>query len=275
MSAPLLRLRAPAKINLFLHVTGRRGDGYHLLQSLAVFADDLSDTLEFTREENFSMRVIGPYAHHVPEENLVTRAAAHFNTPPVHITLTKNIPAGAGLGGGSADAAAAFHGFEQLFGAVDEGKRNNALLALGADVPACYHARPCIFSGIGEVIEELPPLPSFTLLILWPGCHSATKDVFKAREQHVTPPIAVPHFKNTDDFIAFLKTTSNDLEPAAIALNPPIKQALQMLEGAELARMSGSGSAVFGLYRQMEGAQMARAAIQAQIPSIFTAIAKF
>ena len=264
MTQSLLRLFAPAKINLFLHVTGRRDDGYHLLQSLTVFAKDFADTLEFTASDRFSLTLTGPFAHHVPEENLVTRAAALFDRPPVHVTLTKNIPAGAGLGGGSADAAAAFKGFETLFFGMEEGQRKTALLSLGADVPACYHGAPCIFSGIGDVIGDAPPLPSFALLILWPDCHSATKDVFAARRGPFTPPVSIPDIPSYDALAAFLMTTSNDLQDAAIALNPAIARALESLAGADLTRMSGSGSAVFGLYRNVKEAEDARLKLEAR-----------
>jgi len=271
---------APAKINLFLHITGKRGDGYHLLDSLVVFAKDLSDTVTIEASDSFSFTASGEFAHAVPEDNLVTRAAksianATGRSLNIKIHLEKNIPAGAGLGGGSADAAATVRGLEKFWDlALDTKTRDEILLSLGADVPACYHAKACRFSGIGEMIDDVPALPALPVLVIWPSAHSDTKAVFAGRSGDFSPHAAVPAaFANTDDFIAFLKTTRNDLTEAAVAMQPVVGDALEFMaarSGCVLARMSGSGSAVFGIFSTVEAQDEALSACRHTHPSWFT-----
>lgn len=267
-----LSVDAPAKINLYLHVTGKRNDGYHLLDSYTVFVHDLSDCLTFSSAGTFGVTVSGAFADSVPEDNLVTRAVDMMMTerPPLHIHLEKNIPAGAGLGGGSSDAAATIRAFEILYGVNPP---LGDILKLGADVPACYHNTPCRFSGIGEIIEKAPrPFPCHAVII-WPNCHSATKDVFAANKNAWSAKANIPgEFKDFDAFISFLKTTRNDLEEAAIALNPSIQTAktlLQAQSGCALARMSGSGSAIFGLFKTQNEAFEAFRALQESAPTAY------
>lgn len=269
-SFPALSIDAPTKINLYLHVTGKRADGYHLLDSYTVFARNLSDQMTFSAADGFDMTVSGPYADSVPEDNLVTRAVDMImpHRPHLRIHLEKNIPAGAGLGGGSSDAAATVKALEKIY---DRSPEIKDLLKLGADVPACYHQKPCRFSGIGEIIEDAPPPPPCHALIIWPNCHSATKDVFIANKNYSPQTPALPVcFKDFGDFIAFLQTTQNDLEDAAISINPSIQGAKDMLHGQSgcaLARMSGSGSAVFGLFEKQHHAHEVMLEIQKSVPT--------
>lgn len=263
-------------------MVGKRSDGYHLLDSLVVFLPDLCDSITLEQADALTFNASGM----VPEDakgmdNLVVKAAnalasAAGRTPEVKITLHKNIPAGAGLGGGSADAAAAIKGLEQLWGlSLDDDLRNNLLLSLGADVPVCYHAKPCRFEGVGDIISDIPALPSFFLLLVWPDCHTATKEVFGAgplpfRQERLEMPHA---FSQLDALVDFLAHTGNDLQAVAERLNPPIAKARRLLEqraGCRLARMSGSGSCVFGIFADEASCKAARESIQNLHPSWWT-----
>ncbi len=266
-------LRAPAKINLYLHVTGKRDDGYHLLDSLVVFAEDISDNLTFTHADEFSLTIDGPFKDVVPEDNLVTKAVRMIETATgrianLHIHLQKNIPAGAGLGGGSADAAAVIRGLEKFWDATLESKlRDDILLKLGADVPVCYRGIPSRFLGIGEVIHAAPPLPPLSMIVLCPDSHSATKDVFSARKNTFSKPAEI-----SDDLRGMLNRTYNDLQDAAEQLSPAIKTAREFLQAQApcfLARMSGSGSSVFGLFESPEEAEKTAVKAQKSYPAWF------
>ncbi len=279
--------RARAKINLTLHVTGKRADGYHLLDSIAVFADDVADVVTLRDAAGFSFTVGGPFASKLAQEemahNLAVRAAHLFaqetgSTLPFHLHLEKNIPLGAGLGGGSADAAAVVRALEKATGKrIDPGRRASLLLSLGADVPVCDANRACRFCGVGEEIAPMPAFPKFYLLLVWPDAHSVTRNVFKARIPDFTsnPPTTPESFSNFDDFVDFIGGQQNDLTEAACALYPPITQALGAIaktHACKIARMSGSGSSVFGLYSDQAAAQAAHDTIKAAHPSWWCAV---
>lgn len=269
---------APAKVNLYLHVTGRRDDGYHLLDSLVAFAPDIADRVSITPSPSFSFSLSGPMAKAIePEDqsdNLAVRAARLYCDtvglrPAFALHLEKNIPAGAGLGGGSADAAAVIRALEQFYGQSLPGRERNLLL-LGADVPVCYHGQACRFEGVGDIITQAPALPALSILLVWPARHSATKDVFALRNKGFSSAVHMPEsFGNTQQFITFLTSTGNDLKDAASTLSPEIDEAEQMVRkqaGCLLSRMSGSGSAVAGLFETADACRRAAAAIQAVRP---------
>lgn len=282
---------APAKINLYLHVTGKREDGYHLLDSLVVFAPDCADKIIITPWEQFSFSVSGPFAHEFSEDdlredeaskNLIVKAAYNYKRQTgvdlkVDIHLEKNIPMGAGIGGGSADAAATIKALEQFY-AAPLPNRERVLLSLGADVPVCYHAKPCRFEGIGENISDVPELPPLSMLIVWPDEKSPTKGVFKAYHGRHSKPVAIPsQFSKLYDFIGFLKTTRNDLDEASKSLYPVIDEAENMVaaqKGCLLARMSGSGTSVFGLFETEQDCLAARDALQAAYKNWWVRTAK-
>lgn len=278
MGLSALTEAAPAKINLYLHVTGKREDGYHLLNSLAVFAPDIADRVHIEVSNRFSFSMNGPFADVLLgeniEHNLAVRAARLYAEATgqgenVSIRLEKNIPAGAGLGGGSADAAAIIRALETLFGQELPDRTNN-LLRLGADVPVCHHARACHFEGIGDIISNVPPLPALSVLIVWPACHSSTQDVFKRRSGGYSAAASTPHsFGTTQQFLDFLNGTHNDLYDAASSLLPDIADACALFskqDGCLLARMSGSGSAVFGLFADDGSCARAHKAVQTARP---------
>lgn len=231
---------APAKVNLTLHVTGQRADGYHLLDSLVVFAD-VGDRLWFDVGARMKITVSGPFAEGVPvdDRNLVWRAAELAGWCG-HIRLEKNLPHGAGIGGGSSDAAAVLR---SLGGSRDA-------LALGADVPVCLSSRPQRMRGIGEVLQDVPRLPSFDIVLVNPRVEVPTGAVFGGLQSKENPPMPEfpTGFDTVAEFCCWLARQRNDLEPPALAYAPEINAALDSLQGADFARMSGSGATCFGIF---------------------------
>lgn len=250
---------APAKVNLHLHVTGRRADGYHLLDSLVVFAG-AADLLEGAAGAGLSLALSGPEAPSLAAEpdNLVLRAARALadaaGVPPrAALRLEKRLPVASGIGGGSADAAAALRLCARLWGvALPDARMAAVALSLGADVPVCLASRPARMAGVGEVLSPAPALPPFGLLLANPRLAVATPAVFRARSGGFRPPAALPG--GWDDAAAMardLSALSNDLQDAAVSLCPAIGgvlAALAALPGARLARMSGSGATCFALF---------------------------
>ncbi len=247
---------APAKINLFLHVTGKRADGYHLLDSLVVFAA-AGDTLRVAPGQGLSLAIDGPFAAGLAGEadNLVLRAAralaAHAGiAPDAALTLTKSLPIASGIGGGSADAAAALRLLARHWGLP--GVPSGLALPLGADVPVCLAGRPARMQGIGEILRPAPRLPPCGLLLVNPGVAVATPEVFKARAGGFRAEASLPAaWPSVAAMAQDLASLANDLEPPAITLAPAIGavlNALSGLPGALLARMSGSGATCFALF---------------------------
>ena len=247
---------APAKINLTLHITGQRADGYHLLDSLVVFAD-VGDRLSFAPHKALALSVTGPFAEGVPADarNLVWQAADAAGVS-AHITLEKNLPHGGGIGGGSSDAAAVLRAFDAP----------EAALSLGADVPVCLAATAQRMRGVGEVLEPVAGLPALWAVLINPGLHVGTPEVFRALGQKDNAPMpeALPEFASAAEMIAWLGTQRNDLEGPARAVAPGIGEVLSVLRdqpGVGLARMSGSGSTCFGLFEDQAAAEQAAARV--------------
>jgi 4-diphosphocytidyl-2-C-methyl-D-erythritol kinase len=271
---------APAKINLALHVVGRRADGYHLLDSLVVFAD-IGDTVEALPGTASSPRlaVEGPFGAALPadDDNLVLKAARLHRQlrpgPPLDWRLVKRLPVASGLGGGSSDAAAALRLLASLADARPDAEEWTAIaLKLGADVPMCLRAAPLRARGIGEAIADwaLPaPVP---LLLVNPGVAVSTPRIFGRLERRANPPLPdpLPAFSDLASLAAWLKAaTRNDLEPPAIAEAPAIADALALVSdqaGALLARVTGSGATVFGIFSDAGAAEQAAEAIRAARP---------
>jgi 4-diphosphocytidyl-2-C-methyl-D-erythritol kinase len=233
-------------------VTGRRADGYHLLDSLVAFAA-VGDRLEAEPARGLSLSVDGPFAIGLGTgaENLVIRAAALLQ-PPGHgaaLRLTKRLPVAAGIGGGSADAAAALRLLARLWSVPLAS--DDAALALGADVPVCLAGRPARMSGIGEHLVPVG-LPLFWMVLVNPGVAVPTGAVFAALGRRDNPPLPdLPPFPDAPSLFAWLAGTRNDLEPPARAVAGPIAEVLAALAaqpGCALARMSGSGATCFGLF---------------------------
>ena len=260
--------RAPAKVNLFLHVTGRRDDGYHLLDSLAVFAG-VADRIAFAPSGTLTLTVTGPFATSLTAEpdNLVLRAARALATeanvsPTGTLTLDKHIPVASGIGGGSADAAATLRLLRRAWGAnVTDSALDRIAATLGADVPVCLRNQPMRMRGVGDHLTPAPTLPPCGLLLVNPGMPLATASVFRARAGGYSPAAVLPDGWDTPQTLAAtLAGLSNDLEPAAIGLVPAIREVLQAIAAAPgclLARMSGSGATCFGLFPDVGAASAA------------------
>lgn len=281
MHGPGLRILAPAKINVALHVTGRRTDGYHLIDTLVTFAE-AGDTLELKPAVLDSFSVSGRYGGDVPNdaENLVLKARDLLRrrfgavaTRPVSIRLVKNLPVASGIGGGSSDAAALLRGLDSML-SIDAGPEalGRIGLELGADLPMCVAGQPLIARGIGEEIDPVVPWPQLPAVLANPGVAVSTPDVFARltrRDGTALPPL--PERRDTAAVLAWLAATRNDLEPAAIALAPAIADTLTALvaNGARFSRMSGSGATCFGIFETMAAADAAARAIGAAQPNWF------
>lgn len=248
---------APAKINLFLHITGRRDDGYHTLQSLMAFCD-VGDGLDIVPAPKFRLTVTGPFADACGPvaDNLVTRAAkameeAADRAAAISVTLHKNLPPGAGLGGGSSDAACVMQALNRLWG---QPLRTHTLksigLKLGAEMPVCLEGRPCLVEGAGEIITPVPDLPALHGVLVWPGKPLKTPDVFRAFTDAPVYSNPAGFSGPQDDWQAVINATGNNLTAAAASLLPDVQDALASLgkAGGKAVRMSGSGSTCFGLF---------------------------
>ncbi|QKV18929.1 4-(cytidine 5'-diphospho)-2-C-methyl-D-erythritol kinase [Oricola thermophila] len=267
---------APAKINLALHVTGRRRDGYHRIETIAVFAD-IGDRIGISAAGVDSFHIEGPEASalagEAPTQNLVVRARDLMRdvlnehdipAPPAAIVLDKQLPAGSGIGGGSADAAATLAGLMLHWqaDAAAQAIRERAV-SLGADVPMCLASRPLVASGAGEEIRPLSGMPSLALVLANPRRHVSTPAVFAALEKRDNPPLpadGMTGLRSAGDWAAWLsRNTRNDLQASSARLTPEIEDCLAALETTAplLARMSGSGATCFGIYDDMNAARAA------------------
>ena len=279
MAATLVE-SAFAKVNLTLQVIGRRADGYHELDSLVAFAD-LADELQFIPDEPLGLTVRGPTAAAAGggDGNLVLKAAQALaaRIAPLkvgHFTLIKQLPVAAGLGGGSADAAAALRLLARTNGlAIDDPRLAAAAQATGADVPVCLDPRPRRMTGIGEILSAPIELPRLPVVLVNPGVAVPTKQVFAAiasRLATAKPKAAaiIPPSGDYNSVLAAIAASGNDLEPAAITLQPVIADvlsALSGLPGCDLARMSGSGATCFGLFETSQTAASAAHALRQNI----------
>ena len=258
MSAALIE-PAPAKVNLSLLVTGRRADGYHLLDSLVVFGP-VSDMVHATLADALSLEISGPFAAGLAAEpdNLVLRAARALaawagRAPGAALVLEKHLPVASGIGGGSADAAATLRVLCRLWDVSPPAAALRAIgLTLGADVPVCLDSRPARMTGVGEALTPLPKLPSCGVLLVNPGVAVATAAVFQARVGPFSQPAAMPDaWPDAAALAACLAGWGNDLERPALTVAPAIGAvlgALRAMPGCLLARMSGSGATCFGLF---------------------------
>ena len=265
-----VRVAAPAKVNLALHVTGQRQDGYHLIDSLVAFAP-VHDRLAIRSGPSLELAVTGPEAATVPTgtQNLALQAASLVaGDRGSSLLLEKFLPVAAGIGGGSADAAAVLRGLAPQGTDLPAIARN--ALALGADLPMCLACRPCRVGGIGEEITcvDIPTLPA---LLVNPRTPVSTARVFArlARRDNPKMPSNLPSARDVPGVIQWLSEQRNDLEPAALEEAPVIADVLAMLRtspGCGLARTSGSGATCFGLFDDEQLARDAEVRIAALQP---------
>jgi len=280
-----LRDIAHAKLNLTLEVLGRRSDGYHELRSLVAFTE-LGDTLAFEPEGDLALVIEGPFADALQGSNLVIAAAEAAKTlapgiAPGRFRLDKRLPVAAGLGGGSADAAAAL----RLLARANPGRLPVAALedlaaSLGSDVTACLRSRPALMTGRGERVTPVEELPSCGVLLVNPGVPLASGAVYGAlgapslSERRSEPP-PIPSFAGSfDGLVDYADARANDLQPAAIDLVPEIAEvlaALKRLDGARLVRLSGSGPTCFALFATEAEAKRAGATMATAQPSWWAA----
>ncbi len=272
---------APAKVNLYLHVTGKRADGYHLLDSLVVFAG-YGDSVTVEASETLSLTIDGPGAADLPadDDNIVLKAARALARATgirtgAAIRLTKRLPVASGIGGGSTDAAATLRALETLWQVrLPDPQRQSLALSLGADLPVCLAARPARMSGIGERLEPVPALPPVWLVLTNPRIPLSTPAVFKARQACFSDPAPLETTPRDAAHLAFLLAARrNDLTTAAISLVPEVAESLALLAAQPaclLARMSGSGATCLGLFASPPAAAAAARALTATKPGWWT-----
>jgi 4-diphosphocytidyl-2-C-methyl-D-erythritol kinase len=259
---------------MFLHVGDKRDDGFHTMQSLAVFPA-LGDFLRAEPSNTISLSVDGPFAASLANEseNLVLKAARALNgNTGARLTLTKNLPVASGIGGGSADAAAALRLLSSLWGlGLDESRLREFAAALGSDIPVCVVSKPRWMAGRGELLSPLASVPHLPMLLVNPRVEVPTKDVFAALKcrsgvEHKMPP---GRFRDMADVLRFLDATKNDLEQPAKNIQPVIGEvlaALSALPGTLFARMSGSGATCFALFPDDDSCERAAEILTAGKP---------
>jgi len=266
-----------AKVNLTLRIAGRTAEGYHLLQSLVVFAEvgdrvALEPVPDLGPDET-DLQIFGPYAQDLlaqsestPPSNLVLRAVEILRRATglrdgLRVALVKNLPVAAGIGGGSADAAATLHGLRDLWNLkIDDDTLCEMALPLGADLPVCLLGRPSLVGGIGEVLTPLRALPKTWLVLANAGVPLSTAAVFQAFEGSFGQDEPIAAAPDLHSLTTWLRDSANDLELPALRLCPVIGNVLQALAASEnclLARMSGSGGTCFGLFDDGEAARHA------------------
>lgn len=265
---------APAKINLYLHVTGKREDGYHLLDSLVAFTS-IGDDLRLEPAPEFSFVLEGPMAAGLQGEsandNLVVRAVQALGKElnrPLHfkLTLVKKVPVASGIGGGSSDAATALRLLAEHWGVpLTDPRLSQIANSLGQDVPCCLDRATCYFRDIGNVTDPGPELPHTDIVMVNPNKALPTPAVYKAREGAFASPACFDHTPRSNSELAgLLHERSNSLTDAASKLMPDIRTILSELaasSGCQLARMSGSGATCFGLYPNRSAARQAASKI--------------
>lgn len=269
-------VKAPAKINLYLHVTGKRPDGYHLLDSLFAFARD-GDVITAKQADGLSLEIIGAPDLSAGEDNIVIKAARKLAAaleiePNAHLVLEKKLPIASGIGGGSTDAAAALKALQVLWKKTLPDEKLYALaLELGADVPSCLAGKAVQVSGVGEVLTPAPEIPALPVVLVNPNKPVSTPAVFKTRKPVFSEPMPLTqNCADAAEFIGELKKRHNDLQDAACALEPAVAEVLHVLENQPLclfSAMSGSGGTCFGLFQTPENAANAAEDIAATHPN--------
>lgn len=272
LNPKVVQEQAPAKLNLALHVIGQRDDMYHMLDSLVVFAETCADEITCRDAHDLSLTLAGPEAGSLSaeEDNLVLQAARALETLArsedgikrgAVITLDKHLPIAAGIGGGSADAAATLRALNQLWYLNYDHSRLQPLAErIGADVPACLLNTNLRMEGIGERLTPVPNVPSLSIVLINPRKAVSTPAVFQRLTHKTNPALPpLPERKDRLDWLNWLARTRNDLLPGARALCSDIDHGLEALRktGSDFATMSGSGATVFGIYEDWKQAQMA------------------
>lgn len=260
MAVVSVRVMAPAKLNLFLHIIGRRSDGYHQLQTVFQILD-YGDWLEFETTEDGHISIDCPGLEEAAENNLVMRAARALQADSgtqlgAHIHVQKLLPAGGGLGGGSSDAATTLLALNRLWALnYSLSQLANLGLSLGADVPVFIHGHSAWAEGIGEQLQRLN-IPQRWYLVITPNCSVSTEEVFSRQElTRNTPPITIPAF--------FEGGAGNDCEPVVRRLYQDIDKALNWLDNFSQAQLTGTGACIFAAF----GSETDARAVLARVPA--------
>lgn len=276
-----IRVFAPAKINLNLHICGKRSDGYHILHSLVTFAADIGDWIETAPSDTLTLEIKGPFSHSLKQEsienNLIIRAARLLAglaeiEPKAHIILEKNLPVASGIGGGSSDAATTVKALCSLWNIMPDAETLSGLLTgLGADLPVCLNRKTVIMEGIGEKITPYSGLPPLSIVLINPLIACQTQQVFKNFNGEFSAPVLWPEkFSNAEEFADFARThLHNDLQNSAIRSVPDIKKILEKLTSVGdclYSGLSGSGATCFGIFADAKKAQKNAKLIKGEFP---------
>ena len=273
-------MNAPAKLNLYLHITARRDDGWHLIDSLVAFAS-IGDRLTVAPAGNLSLTIDGPFARDLgadPRQNLVWRAAVLLaerlgRSAHAAILLTKNVPVASGIGGGSSDAAACLAALAGLWDCRDRAMLTEIAAALGSDVPACLAAQPVWLGDVGDRVTPAGPLPPCGVVLVNPGVALPTASVYRAFAGPYSPPARFAIPDDAAELVAQLAARGNDLTGAAMALVPEIGAVLDRLarlRHCRMVRMSGSGATCFALFADRDAAAAAARQLAQERPDWWT-----
>tara|TARA_B100000787_G_scaffold168864_1_gene158538 strand:- start:1303 stop:2133 length:831 start_codon:yes stop_codon:yes gene_type:complete len=271
-----IRVNAPAKINLCLHVLGQRPDGLHMLDSLVVFLE-CGEWVELRKAAQTTLRIIGPQLAnmHLAEDNLVLRAAHLFPAGcATEIILHKTMPISSGIGGGSADAAATLKAMAQLWELPLPPIAEH--LVLGADVPACMESKPVLMQGVGDLISAVQNTPPVFVCLVNSGEAVSTTLIFNLLVSKSNPALD-PIPTTPLDWVCWLRQQRNDLQSPAIMVEPVIASVLSQLQAHNpiLSRMSGSGATCFAIFKTLEAAKTCARDIQHVNPNWWTATGPF
>jgi len=280
-----LKAKSLAKINLFLHIMGKRKDDYHELDSLVVFTEDVYDVISIALSDHYQFIIDGPFANRLTKnENIITRTvnllSQKYQKPPfVKISLTKNLPIASGIGGGSSNAATTIKLLCKLWNlSISDSEMISICKDIGADVPMFIINQASYFNGIGEILTPLKKIPNIWAILANPDISILTPEIFKmGLKKYFKQHIYHEYSFNNQTLISFLKKTQNDLYFNSLKLVPSLGQILDTLanlEGCEISRMSGSGATCFGIFSNVQLAETALKSLQVIFPNYWIKLTK-
>jgi len=247
-----------AKLNLFLHVTGKTLNNYHTIDSLVVFCENIYDTIRIHPSEKFALTISGNFAPSLEGENIIIKTISllsdYLTDKNFNVHLTKNTPIGSGMGGGSSNAATLIKMLQKTNKLIiTDNQLSNVLVKIGADVPICYYGKAAYLNGIGEIISPILKFPRLYAVVLFPGLNISTQKIYSLGFQKYHKNISKKiFFHDTDELFSLLSNTKNDLQEKTITLKPEMLSYITELKsqkGCILSKMTGSGSAIFGLFK--------------------------
>ncbi len=277
-------IKCHAKINLFLHVLGKTAQNYHSLDSMVMFVEDLYDELTIELADENQILLKGKYQENLSGINILDKVITEFSdwigNSKFKITLVKNIPIAAGLGGGSSDAAELIKFFIKKFKLqVSQNEMLNRCAKIGADVPMFLYKKPLYFNGIGEMISTIDKIPSLFALLVYPNIAMSTATIFNSNNISFSRD-TIKHqysFKDHSELFQFLRGTKNDLLANTTELAPELSNIIAEIsscKGCEISRMSGTGTTCFGIFSDVNNANLALNTLQIKFPDYFTCVSK-